>query len=155
MSLRTVLGCLHIPVTRVPEDSLWTSHNDPRMCIHSSYPFFRRLPLDVPGQSWDVHTFKHRYFILCNMDWKRNNTKMVTSVLWTWLKSVTIYGSVDEFMGVHKSLLHFPQVKKLHLGILGLCSFRSMLLFHAKEQNFVLIWPSKQGHLLNTHQYNQ
>ena len=33
--------------------------------------------------------YQHRYYIPRNMDRKRNNAKMVTSVLWTWLKSVT------------------------------------------------------------------
>ena len=31
--------------------------------------------------------------------------------------SNTIYGSVDEFVGVHKSLLDPPQMKELHTNL--------------------------------------
>ena len=59
------------------------------------------------------------------MDWKRNSTNMVTSVLWAWLKSITRQAQtmantasfsairLDEVAGMDEFLVDSPRVKEL------------------------------------------
>ena len=90
------------------------------------------------------------------MDRKRNNTKNghirfmdMTQVS----KSSIIYGSVYEFVEVHKSLSWLTwseeTLHKLEKALKSRIFVTWMLIFQAKEQkNFDLTWPSKEGHLL-------